>query len=730
MNIKASRYEPTSPEEKIRGTSVLLPVSDRGGFVFMVAYTKKENDDTELLLETLIDQTHRLASSFGKESNPQHRFEQFLGALNETLSENVREGRWSVPIDQLHAMVGIISGGQMFLSGTGELTALFLHKKPSQRYQIFNLFRGIQTEQSLPTWEKPFAVVLDGDLHNGDVFCVSDKDLQTTIEPDELNGILSSLPPVSAVEKIRQYFSHKEALLLVVIKMDDQTNNSYAASTHAVTRADKSVDELMDTQATTDRFLEDQSPSISTAIRRVTQWIKVKTQSKSRVLRDINTNGSFATTLRRIGRSALRVLLFLAKRSMKHAKQAFHALRKKETRDHIKRQVLSGGGAKNRVQSILHSTKQIPRSTQFLVIGIIAAVIILAFGVTTISKSQARSAEEDLYQKSLATIEDTIERASSAVIYKDEDQARTLFLNAQTLIENLPINTPERAEKSVELITDIQSAMDDIRHLVTIPNPPLLADLATVTDGVFGNAIVQTSNSLYTFASDGRVYTLNRSQKTFEAISETTESGSVAREVTQEDDKIYLLDTIGEIYSVTSGEVNSAGLIDTSWVDLQAYADRLYLLRPSLNGQEGQVVRYTRNGSDFTSESNWITSRTVSFDNAVSLTIDGTVYVLMKNGSISRFTSGSEDGWSAGTVEPRITNATDIWTGPDSSYIYVLEPDSQRLIVFDKASGEFLVQYSSSAFTNLSDFTVDESDYTIYLLSGSKLYSIATSHIQ
>ena len=363
-------------------------------------------------------------------------------------------------------------------------------------------------------------------------------------------------------------------------------------------------------------------------------------------------------------------------------------------------------------------------------LGIIVAVLILAFGVSTISKSQARSAEEDAYQKQLTTIEDTIERASSAVIYKDEDQARTLFLNAQTLIEELPVNTPERTEKSVELITDIQSAMDDIRHLVTIPNPPLLADLATVTDGVFGNALVQTSDAIYTFASDGRAYSLNRSQKTFNAATEATESKSVASEGSQEDGRVYLLDTIGEVYGVTSAGINSLGLIDTSWVDLQAYADRLYLLRPSSNGQEGQVIRYTRSGSDFSSESNWITSRTVSFDNAVSLAIDGTVYVLMKNGAISRFTSGSEDGWSAGAVEPRITNATDIWTDSNSSYIYVLEPDSQRLIVFDKISGEFLVQYSSSAFTGLTDFIVDESDYTIYLLAGSRLYSIATSHIE
>ena len=697
----------------------------------MLAYTKKENADTELLLETLIDQIHRLADSFGKESNPQHRFEQFLGALNETLSSHVREGRWTVPINNVHAIVGIVSGGQMFLSGTGELTALFLHKKPSQRYQIYNLFRGIQTEQSLPTWEKPFAVVLDGDLHEGDVFCVSDKDLQQAIETDELNGILSTLPPVSAVEKIRQYFSHKDPLLLVIIKLDDGSTASIAPESvsSAVQRADVSVEELLDTETSTSRFLEDQRPSFSSLLRGVQQWVKTKTPSKSRILQDLNTERSFVTTLKRLGRTLMRGIIFLAKRSVKHAKRAVLTLKRKESREHIKQQVLTGGGAKDRARAIMQSAQRVPRSTLFLVLGVLIAVIILAVGISTISKSQARSAEEEAYTKRLTTIEDTIERAASAVIYKDEDQARTLYLNAETLIEELPTDTPERAQKVSELTADIQAAMDDIRHLVTIPNPPLLGDLATVTDGVFGNALVQTPDSLYVFGSDGRAYELNRSQKSFDVSSEAPESGSIAQLGTQEDGRVYTMDSIGEIYQVTDTEANSVNLIDPSWVDLQAYADRLYLLRPSSSDQEGQIVRYTRSGSEFTSETNWITSRTVSFDNAVSLTIDGTVYVLMRDGNISRFSSGSEDGWAAGAVEPRITGATSIWTDADSSYVYVLEPSTQRLIVFDKESGEFLVQYSSSAFTDLTDFAVDESDYTIYLLAGSKLYSIATSHI-
>ncbi len=697
----------------------------------MLAYTEKESADSELLLETLIDQAHRLADSFGKQSNPQHRFEQFLGALNETLSEHVREGRWSVPINSLHAVVGIASENQMFLSGTGELTAMFLHKKPSQRYQVYNLFRGIQTEQALPTWEKPFAVVLDGDLHPGDVFVICDKNLQQTIEQDELNGILSTLPPVSAVEKIRQYFSHKKSILLLILKKESDSTQSHPGteSSSATPRASVSVEQLRGTEQETDRFLEDQRPNLTASVKKIVSWFKSKTTNKSRILEDLNTEQSFMTSLKRFLRTLTKILLFVVKRLHKQTKRLIVIVKKKETREQIKKGLLTKEGLSSKAKRILHPAQAVPRSTKFLIGGIIIAIIVLTVGVSTIMKSQARSSELEAYQNELTTIEETIERAAGSVIYKDEDQARTFYINAQTLLESLPVDTPERAQKSAELTIDIQTALDDIRHLVNIPNPPLIADLSVVTDGVFGTALTQTTQQLYVLASDARAYTLNSQEKRFDVAADAPSSQSVAKAASQEDDRIYYMDTLGEVYALTTAGLESSSIANTSWVDLEAYADRLYILQPSSETTEGQVVRFNRNGSAFQGETNWITSRTVSFDQATSLAIDGSVYILMKNGSISRFTSGTEDGYSLGTVEPRMTNATKIWTDPDSDFLYVIEPDTKRLVIYNKETGELVRQYTSDAFVDLRDFIVDESDYTIYLLAGSKLFSIAASHI-
>jgi hypothetical protein len=729
LQIKAAAYRPQSPIEKISGTSQLIPLKDRGGFVFLLAHTKKETMDTEILFQILSDHVHRLAESFGKESNAQHRFEQFLGALNETLADQVREGRFRVPIEDLHAIVGIATGTQMFLSGAGELTSLFLHRKPSQRYQVYNLFRSIQTEQSLPTWEKPFAVVLDGDLHEGDVFCVTEKELQHTIQPDELNSILSTLPPTGAVEKIRQYFPETDSLSLIVLKSHHAGKEDLPSyeSTH---RSKLSVSELTDTEDETEKLLEDQSPSFSAMGGKIVAMIiqTFGSNPNSVYTKDSKAKAAAKRASRLAVKYGSKYARSIVQTSVIKAKQLSSAEGRRQTVQNVK---ALRGKSEIAFGRLTGAVNNVPRSTKFLAIGLVLAVLILTFGIGALSKSKAQSVEQEAYDVKVEQIEDMLERASGAIIYKDEDQARSLFGNALTLVEDLPINTPEREAQATEFLTDIQSSLDEIRHLITIPNPPLLADLATVTDGVFGAAVLQSNGIFYLFGTDGAVYELDRSTKRLSVAAEGA-SPIVAESVAEEDGKIYLLTEDNAVYTVnlTDGIITESLSSDIDYTDIIAYANRIYLLRPSTATEQGQVMRAGLTGLDFGEPVEWITQRSADLTNAVSLTIDGTIFVLNKNGEIIRFSSGSEVGWNSGVVDPPITVARKIWTDGDSDFVYVLEPDTKRVIVFNKDSGAFLVQYRSDAFTSLTDFIVDEDGYSIYLLAGSKLYSIAASHIE
>ncbi len=731
--IKASKYEPNAPNEPISGVSLLLELDGRKGYVFMLARTKKSNGDSEFLLQTLNDHVHRLATTFGKEANAQHRFEQFLGALNETLAQHVREGKFRVPIEHFDGVVGIAVDQQMYLSGTGELTALFLHKKPSDRYQIFNLFRSIQTERAFPTWEKPFAVVLDGDLHEGDVFCIADKDLQRTIAQDELNNVLSSLPPKSATEKIRQYFPHNESLLLVIVKV--QTVAIEQNGNVAKPLADVSVESLVHSKEETEKLLEDQKPKLGVLFINLVKKVGLMRKRRSQVLQDINRGNSGLQTFLRVLKAILRVLLRFVWR---HGKTLFRfaaALSKKEKRaGALKKLNTKEQGVGKFWGNFLHRFKRLEKSSKYITIGAVLAVVVLMVSISILSNSQARAKNAEVYQEQISSIEDLIERADGAVIYKDENQARLLYVNAATVLESLAKDTEEQQKVAQDFETKIQTALDELRHIITIPNPPLLADLENITDGVFGNAMVQPNGQIYVFGSDGRVYQLDRTQKVFKPLGTTLENLLPASEASEEDGKIFFLDDrVGVSMFNQETEKQTVSSLTSKvppWVDLVAYSNRIYLLLPETPQSDGQIERYTNVGSGFSDKTGWITSKTKDLKNVVSLAIDGSVYVLKKNGEVMRFDNGTEVGWETKLVDPPITEATDIWTDPESEFLYVLEPKTNRLIIYKKDSGEFIVQYRSKAFEDMTDIIIDESNYSIYLLAGSKLYSIAASHLE
>ncbi len=706
--MKAAQYTPQSPSERIEGISVLLPLRTRNSFIFLLAKCRKNGTDAEDLFQLLSDQMHRLGESFGDETNAQQRFEQFLGALNETLAQSVREGRWNIPIQQFDSLVGIACEDQMFLSGTGDLCALFLHQKQKQ-YQIYNLFRGIQTEQSLPTWEKAFAIVLDGDLHQGDVFVISNQDLQRTLPVDDLNNILTTLPPLSATEKIRQYFPDRTPLLLIILKMMDPHESARSSETRATLKTNVSVKQFQEQEETTQRLLADQTPKLSSLIEAIKKHGKRFKEQKAWPF---------------IWRWTRRIVWILLK--------TINQFKSKETRAETKSRLIGNVRmTQKRLQSLLYQLTHLPRSTKYLTIGIIMTVLVLSMSVSFLSSARARANDQKAFQEKIEKIDDFMERAGGALIYKDENQARGLYLSASALIDQLPTDTPSRAQKQAELKKAVQSATDEIRRMVSVPNPALLGDLATLVDGVFGQAFVNRGTELFVFASDGRVYQLDRTQKMFKPVSTQIEGSRIAVSASAEDDRIFVLMTDQSFAQFVKEESIQKNIALTkpegTTVDFIAYANRLYLL--TVTETDGQIYRYEKTGDGFGNGTRWITSKTTPLSQARAITIDGTVFLLEKNGQIQRFDSGSEVGFEIGVVDPPITNATQIWTDIKSPYLYVLEPDTKRVIVFEKETGAFIVQYRSETFQNLSDIIVDEASYSIYLLSGSKIYSIAPSHI-
>lgn len=712
MQLKAAELREDSADKKQLNRTVLLPIDGRDGFVFGVISIHRPGENGSIPADVIAEHLERFAETCGKDANVQYRFEQFLSALNETLSEQVRNGDWNVPIDHVNALVGAACDTQMFLSGTGDLTAMFLHRTVEKRYQVFNLFRGIQTEQALPTWEKPFAVVLDGELAPGDVFCASNRDLQRFLEPEELNAALSALPPKSSAAKIRQYFPANADLALVIVQAMEP---AHVPEELAHQLASVSLNNLVRTKDETASLLEDQKPRpLSGIMRQVNR------------ARGAHVRLSLFKSLWRLALSSGLVAFRMLLNSAKWSAATTVSIARPEARTRIVTAVRLVTGKHARF--VIGGWKRVPKMTKTLMAAAVALVVVLAFGIGAMQKSQAVSTELAAYQEKVSEAQSAIEKAGAAIIYKDEGQARVLFANALALANALPRDTAERAQAADALVFQIDSAFNDLRHIANIPAPTLLGELPP---GVTGRVLFASGAGTYVLGSDRQAYLLDPSAKSLTAIPTETGETGIPAEVTSESGQTLFLDDRPQI-SRLDLENKQAQVTNLKpgagkrWTDLALYNGKLYVLEPTT----GQIVRFNRAGNDFDGGTNWVKAKTADLTDSVSIAIDATVFVLKRSGQVIRFVGGSEVGWHQAPVDPPLSAASDISTTADSQYVYVMEPSTKRLVVYKKDGGDLVTQYRSDAFESLSDFLVDEGSKTAYFLSGSRLYSITASHLK
>ncbi len=673
--------------------------------------------DVQPLFAELRDHTERLVTSFGRDAHPQHRFEQFLKALNERLAAGVREGLWELPIQQFHGLVGIVCDDQMYLSGTGDLTALFLHYTPQGRYQVFNLFRSIQTEQSLPTWEKAFAIVLDGDLAPGDILCTGTDDIVRHVPNDELNEILSTLPPSGAAEKIRHYFPATSELGILVVRMEAERAVPYD---QARPLTELSLEHLNETMDDADRHITDQAPKIGTMVKHALAWGRKLAQGEARVLLQRVKTRAIAGG-RYVVRTILPRLLGLMKESSGHLAKLTH----KETRTHTFEETKTR--INNRLTGVVRSLNGLPSTSKYLFVAAIGVFAAFTIGITVLSHARTNAAEEATYAAKVTQAEELRDQAEGMAIIRDEGRARSLYSEALALARALPTDTTTRKNTSEALVHAIESSLDELRHVTLITDPPKVADLAS---GVNGAALAFEQGILRVFGSDKGVYRLDPSQKTLTREDTAVGDVGIAKNVSGDEGTFLFLDNRPGIsrFDATNGQEQITSLAPetgTTWSDLAWYGNKLYILSPSSE----QIIKYNPAGAGFDGGTDWIRAKQTSLNEATSMAIDATIFVLTKGGEIARFAGGGQMAWKPAEVDPPLQGSTTLWTSPESTFLYVLDPTRNRLVVFQKETGALVVQYRSDVWSSLTDFAVDEGEKTIYLLSGSTVYAIKASHL-
>ena len=191
-----------------------------------------------------------------------------------------------------------------------------------------------------------------------------------------------------------------------------------------------------------------------------------------------------------------------------------------------------------------------------------------------------------------------------------------------------------------------------------------------------------------------------------------------------ENNKIILGNNAGYlIYNLTDNTSQafafnkSAG--NTQVQDVAIFTNNLYVL----DTNNSQIFKYPGRGQAFSNGQTWL-KENIDLSNAASFTIDGDIYLINNSGQISKLRAGYKEVFNYHQPYPALGAKATIKTFANSNYLYMIDPDNQRVIILDK-EGTIKDQYTSPKFDQLADLAINADESGIYLLNGSRVYLLA-----
>jgi hypothetical protein len=188
---------------------------------------------------------------------------------------------------------------------------------------------------------------------------------------------------------------------------------------------------------------------------------------------------------------------------------------------------------------------------------------------------------------------------------------------------------------------------------------------------------------------------------------------------TQNEDFIYFLDGSGA-NSIDKGNDSKKVVIKKSWTTpagVGVFGSNIYVL-----DKDDTLLKFVPSGDEY-AKNNYFSGDSPDLSSSAAMAIDGSIYILSSDGTIKKFTKGSEESFSVTGLDKPLSSPTRIFTGEDFDNIYILDKNNSRVVVLDK-SGKFVKAYSASIIKSAKDIDVSEVDKKILVLSDGKIYKI------
>ena len=372
-----------------------------------------------------------------------------------------------------------------------------------------------------------------------------------------------------------------------------------------------------------------------------------------------------------------------------------------------------------RVGGVKNTFRSLPQKRQALYVTVGALLIIGTVSASIFGWNNHVKKRDAAFNKETNSVAQMLEESNAAIIYGAHAQAQQLLAQAQDQLHNIKPKGPDQKMKHEELHGRVATALIALRKEIPINFTQLnefdkQQESAGHTLSPWKDLLLITRGSDSTYATSSLDGTLGVFKK-----SDAPLLGGMP----YQDDILYLSD---QQLVRFDGQSISKLITLPELTDFALFADRIY----ALYAQANRIDTHRKSGNSFSQAgSPWLQNAVLFPLHTSFIMVDGSLYLVGEGGSIVKLQKGQTVPFTLTPVDPAIEKLVAVWTSDESNHLYFLEPDAKRLLAYNK-EGALAAQYTSDAFEGSTDFTINESTKTAYVISDTQLFSFPLSHIK
>ncbi len=282
--------------------------------------------------------------------------------------------------------------------------------------------------------------------------------------------------------------------------------------------------------------------------------------------------------------------------------------------------------------------------------------------------------------------------------------------------DNDSASNQNQEPRDQQIQSELSKRLDEANKVRRV-QPQVFYDISITDPKVNPTELAQGQKYLaVSDVTQGKIYVSAKDVTKFEELPQLFPG---VRNLQFDGDTLVFTDNEGvKFYAIATKSVNKSYLNDKNYPALGPSSEYLGFTY-AVTGDK--LVKFTKTGATLTGA---LWAQKEEFKTAVSMDIDGSIYVLFSNGSLEKYTGGVKDDFAVIGLDKPVQKPLKVVASPDFEQIYMADGEEGRILAFDD-DGVLDFQLKpelGSEWTALKNFDISSDEKTFYALSGTKVF--------